>query len=293
MKRIIRVAAVLVALALTPFASVGAEDGAPAIPAAPAIADAFAGESLVYKVGFWFFDEVGEGSISFRKEEDGTYTGTLEAHTTGTVKRLILNRTDRYVSHMVLSADGSRFVTQSFDEFVTMRGKTRKKETVFDRANNRMTWTKWDKDGAATTGEEAYPPEVVPSDPIAAFYNFRFGAYGPVRRGGEYVLHSMPKKGKVPNITIKIATSEEADKRSGKYPVSMEYLADARIDKELFGSSTGDIELYFTGGMTPVFVVAKDLIFFGDVRGTLRSSGVAAMDGRARALASGGAAIAP
>ena len=291
MKRIISGLAVFMALTFMLSVSALAEKAQEvpaqerAVIASRTIADAFTGESLTYKVGFWFFDEVGQGSVSFKKEADGTYTGTLEAHTTGTVKRLILNRTDRYVSRMVLSDDGQRLVTQSFEEFVDMGGKVRRKERVFDYANNRMTWTSWDKKGAESSGEETYPGDITPSDPIAAFYNFRFGAYGPVERGGSYVLHSMPKNGKVPNITIKIATSEEVGKRAGRYPESMEYLADARIDKDLFGSSTGDLELYFTGDMTPVFVVAKDLILFGDVRGSLKSSRPA---DRGRVLASGG-----
>ncbi|GMR05350.1 MAG: hypothetical protein BMS9Abin24_158 [Thermodesulfobacteriota bacterium] len=299
MKKIIPALAVFIALAFMPaFFACGAQ-AAPASPASPAgqaavatptIADAFVGEQLTYKIGFWLFDEVGQGSFSLKREEDGTYTGTLEAHTTGNVKRFILNRTDAYVSHMLLSEDGQRFVTLSFEEFVTMRGKTRKKRRVFDYANNRMTWTSWGKDGKESTGEETYPGDIVPSDPIAAFYNFRFGAYGPVERGGEYVIHAMPKGGKVPKITIRIATSEEVSKRPGKRPETMEYLADARIDKELFGSSTGDMEISFTREMTPVFVVAKDLIFFGDVRGSLISSRLA---DSARVLASGGRAAAP
>lgn len=292
MKRIIPGLAVFMALTFMPSAFAFAEK-AKAVPAlekavlaAPTIADAFSGERLTYKIGFMFFDEVGEGTVSFKKEADGTYTGTLEAHTTGTVKRIILDRSDRYVSRMKLSSDGQRLVTESFEEFVTMRGKVRKKKRVLDYANNRMTWTSWDKKGAESTGEESYPGTVTPSDPIAAFYNFRFGAYGAVERGREYVLHSMPKNGKVPTITIRITTSEEVGRRHGRYKGAMEYLADARIDKDLFGSSTGDLELYFTGDMTPVFVVAKDLIFFGDVRGSLKSSRMA--DG-GHALASDGA----
>lgn len=281
------------ALTFAPGAFAHAETAVKAEPeqaASPTIADAFTGEMLTYKIGFWVIDEVGQGTISFKKEPDGTYTGTLEAHTTGNVRRFILDRTDNYISHMRLSDDGKRLITQSFEEFVTMRGKVRKKERVFDYANNKMTWKSWDKRGKESSGEELYSGEITPSDPIAAFYNFRFGAYGPVERGDEYVIHAMPKGGKIPNITIRIATDEEVGRHNGPHPASMEYLANARIDKELFGSSTGDIELFFTDRMVPVFVVAKDLIFFGDVRGSLKESRMAR---GAKMLASDGPAAAP
>jgi len=279
-------------LAQADFVRAQEQQEAPAAPAqkepdaARTIAGTYSGERLVYRVGFWLFDEVGQGSITLKKEDDGTYTGTLEAHTTGNIRRFILDRTDGYVSHMKLSEDGKRFITQSFEEFVTMRGATRRKVRVFDYANHRMTWTSWGKDGKPSTGEDTYPADITPSDPIAAFYNFRFGSYGPIERGGEYLIHAMPKGGKVPNIRIRITTEEEAAKRPGKHPDGMEYLADARIDKELFGSSSGDMELYFTGQMTPVYVVAKDLIFFGDVRGSLLST----RPGGTETLASGGSA---
>ncbi len=247
------------------------EQAVPVQPQEPAprttIADGFKGERLTYKIGFWIFDNVAEGGVSLKKEDDGTYTGTLTAHTTGVVDKIILSRQDTYVSHMALSDDGTRFVSLSFEKTVDKNGSVRHGTTEFDYDKHVMTWKSWGGGGGDKSGAYTFPADVTPVDPITAFYNFRAGSYGAIERGKEYVIPSFPKEDRVPNITIRVDTAEDAKKRD--LPDNVDYLAFARIDKELFGSTSGDIEIYFTSKMVPVYAVAKDILFFGDVRGTL------------------------
>ena len=115
---------------------------------------------------------------------------------------------------------------------------------------------------------EKIPPGIYCDDPLGAFYNFRFGAYGPVEEGREYKIFSFPKKDTIPYIYLRIAKKDEflSMKRDG---MDADYLSYARIDKDLFGSQTGNVEIFFTRGMVPVEGVVKDIVFFGDIKGTL------------------------
>ncbi|MDP2689473.1 MAG: hypothetical protein Q8P48_05105, partial [Deltaproteobacteria bacterium] len=155
---------------------------------------------------------------------------------------------------------------------VNKGGKVRQGTNVFDYEKNVRVSRSWGGGKEEKSGEYPFPDDITPYDPIAAFYNFRFGAYGPIEKGGKYVIHSFPKEDRVPLITIRIAPDDEARGRAGSYSGKTEYLADARIDKELFDSKSGDVEIYFDNGMIPVGAVAKDLLFLGDVRGHLTRS---------------------
>lgn len=293
MKKNFTVFAVLVALALAAPAfrpSVALAGGQPSVfmtgsaagRGASTISEAFTGEEFVYQIGFWFFDDVAVGTLTFKDEGNGVFTGTLKARTTGVVDRLIISREDTYVSRMRVSDDGQRLITERFEKTVNKAGKVRNGVSLFDYKKNVMTWRSWGGGKEEKSGVASFPDGITPYDPIAAFYNFRYGAYGPVERGREYTIYSFPKEDHVPFITIRVATEKEIKARAGRYPDKTEYLADARIDKELFGSQSGEIEIYFTDEMVPMHAVAKDILFFGDVRGDLSRSKAG---GRARGLA--------
>lgn len=71
------------------------------------------------------------------------------------------------------------------------------------------------------------------------------------------------------NIYVRIATNEKKTERMNPDSAETDYLAYIVIDKELFGSQTGKVEVRFNKDLIPVQAVAKDLILFGDVRGSL------------------------
>ncbi len=102
---------------------------------------------------------------------------------------------------------------------------------------------------------------------MTAFYNFRYGAYGPVQEGREYHITTFPRKG-VSTMYLRLATGDERMKRI-KRRHSSDYLADIRIEEEMFGSQTGNIEAAFSNALILQEVVVKDVILFGDVSGKL------------------------
>ena len=233
------------------------------------IGEAFDGEELTYDIGFWLFDRVAVGELRIERSETGEYVASLTAYTTGMVDRILQHRKDIYVSLLQSVDGGKRFMSKAFIKTVDINGKVRQGITELDYEKGLMTWSSWGGGKADRTGTESFPPGTYIDDPLAAFYNFRFGVYGPVEDGREYRILTFPKKGRIPEIYARLATSDEMTKRVLPEKAHARYLADAKIDKELFGSGSGWVEILFDKELVPVEAVAKDIAFFGDVRGRL------------------------
>ncbi|MBI5563041.1 MAG: DUF3108 domain-containing protein [Deltaproteobacteria bacterium] len=254
---------VIVLLAAVSSHAAGTRDA----PRKTAIADAFVGEDLSYRIGFWLFDDVAEGRLTLAKGEDGDYVATLSAWTTGIAGWALRYRKDTFVVHMRMTPDGGRFVSKTFEKTVDKSGDVHQSLTLFDYGKRLVTWHSWGGGKEPKDGMGRIPPGVWCDDPIAAFYNFRYGVYGPVKEGQNYTVYSFPKGGEVPKIMLRMASRTELDERKGDN--AAEYLAYARIDKDLFGSQSGDVEILFNRDMLPTEAVAKDIVLFGDVRGRL------------------------
>ncbi len=232
------------------------------------IGEAFEGEEFTYRIGFWVFDDVAVGSISLRKDPGGDYIAVLTAQTTGIVGWLLRNRKDTYTARLRMIDGGRRFVTRIFEKSVDIGGRVRRGITILDYERGMLTWRSWGGGKEPKAGEDRIPPGVFYDGPLTAFYNFRYGVYGPVEEGRRYTIKTFPKKG-VSDIYVRIATKEEMKRRLTGGRTPGDFLADVKIDRELFGSQSGEIEIIFTKDMVPVEAVAKDIIFFGDVRGVL------------------------
>lgn len=228
----------------------------------------FDGEELIYDIGFWLFKKAAIGKIGLKKKEDGGYIAVLQAETLGVIGWVTRYRKDVYIAHMEEAEGGKRFITSVFDKTVTIGDTTKRTATYLDYKKRIMTWKKWKGDKLEEDKQEEIPPDNIYDDPLAAFYNFRFGTYGPIEEGREYRITTFPKKD-VKTMYLRIATKDEKDKRIHSNSDDVDYLADIIIDKELFGSQTGNIEAFFTKELIPMGGIVKDLIFFGDVRGTL------------------------
>ncbi|MCC6503067.1 MAG: DUF3108 domain-containing protein [Deltaproteobacteria bacterium] len=241
-----------------------------AAPQEASIGEVFAGEELQYDIGFWIFSGIAEGRLVLKDEGDGRYVATLSAKSNGVLDTILKHRRDRYTATLRLSDDGRRFLTESFEKELTMDGKgTRRSLHKVDYSSRTVSMRSWGGGKPEKTSVDKIPAGVYTDDPLAAFYNFRYGVYGGIAEGRDYRIMTFPKEDKIPEIFIRIAPEKEFKRRNWK-GVPSDLLADARIDKDLFGSSSGDIEIFFTKGMLPVQAIAKDLVMFGDVKGKLR-----------------------
>jgi hypothetical protein len=260
---------------LLPHPAVALEDDEAEAAIAPeavvSIGEAFAGEEVVYRVSFWIFKNVAVAKMSIRKESDDIYIATLEAETTG-VAAWFREREDVYTATMKLVDGGSRFQTLRFDEYTKVGKKTTRRITTIDHENGVMYRKKW-KRGELREEKEFIIKEGAAYDgPLTALYNFRYGVYGAIKRGDEYTIKTFPKKKKVEEeMHLSIYTVDEY-KRQRRSSVESNYFVNALMDKELFGSRTGKLELVFDQDMKLLSGVAKDLILFGDVRGEVIKS---------------------
>jgi len=231
----------------------------------PAIGAVFSGEEFTYSVGFWLFEGVAIGKINIRKE-GSTYVSTLRAYTTG-IASWLRHREDTYISRIEEVEGGRRFRTLSFDENTIVGSREKRVLTEFDYDRGTMRVKKWKNRQLRSEVELTIAPGVFYDDPLVAFYNFRYGVYGQVEEGRRYSIKTFPKGAdKEVDIKLRIVNKEEFKNRNGE---NDGYIADVKLDKELFGSASGEVEVVFDRNLVPLNAVAKDIMFFGDVRGKL------------------------
>ncbi len=255
---------------LTSFAASPTKSNSTELKKTITIGTYFAGESFTYKVKFWFFDNLARANINLVKNKDATYTATLSAKTTGTAA-WFQQRTDTYTAILEEIDGARRFRTLSFEAYSKIGKKERRRITTFDYKNKLMSWKRWKK-GRVDESEALPILEGGNYDgPLTAFYNFRFGAYGEIKRGSDFTIRTFPKKGRDDlEILINLATKDKFNKKIlRRYPDGYKGLV--KLDKGLFGSKSGNVELFFDKDMTPLTVVAKDIMLFGDVAGRLIS----------------------
>ncbi|HAG51204.1 MAG: hypothetical protein A2X87_04640 [Deltaproteobacteria bacterium GWC2_42_51] len=232
------------------------------------IGEYFDGEEFTYNIGFLWFKKAAVGKIGIHKKDDNTYEISLVAETMGFIGFITSYRKDIYHAYVEEVDDGKRFRTKRFEKIVVIGDKTRNGYTEVDYNKRTYNWKSWGGEKDEKESEEQIPPNMYYDDPLTGFYNFRFGVYGKIDGGTELSVPTFPKNN-VSAIHIRITSDKEKASRVNPNPDEIAYLADIVIDKEFFGSQTGNVEVHFTKDLIPIHAKAKDIILFGDVTGTL------------------------
>lgn len=235
------------------------------------IANFFKGEELVYEIGVWLFKRAAVGKLNFKEmEEKGRYVATIQAETLGILGWVARYRVDTYRSIMEEVDGGQRLRSLSFEEDVKIGNKVRKKTHLFDYQNRTWTQTKWKKDGTIQKKIEEIPPGMVYDDFITASFNFRYGAYGEIERGKHYTVSTFPRKGAT-HYQVKVAGKEEEEKkrRSEKVKDGKEFFVKFYLDPDITHSKEGLIEGWLSKEAYPMEGTIREVILFGDVKGTL------------------------
>jgi len=231
----------------------------------------FTGEELEYEIGLWLFKKVAVGKISFEETgRKGRYLSTLQGGTASVLGFPAGYRTDTYRSIMEEMDGGKRLRSISFEEDVKIGSKRRRRTHFLDYQKRKWIQIKQRNDGPKTSEETEIPPGMVYDDFVTATYNFRYGAYGEIERGRTYRVATFPKKGAT-SYEVRVASREEEEKRrkSEKSKEDKEFLLKLLLDAELTHSKEGLIEGWLSKELYPVEGKIKDVIFFGDVKGTL------------------------
>lgn len=238
------------------------------------IGDTFAGEELTYRLGFMMFDDAATGKISISKSDtQGEYIITLAAETSGFIGWLLKHRKDIYTAVVYEVDDGKRFRTKSFKKDVIVGKKYRSSIEIIDYDRMMVTWEKnrkgyrKSKSNKKKTGETVIPEGKIFDCPLTAFFNLRFGAYGEFKNNARFKIDTLPKKGYT-EILIDVYGESEKDKR-GYSDLPQTTLTRINLDKDLFGSMSGVVDVLFDREMIPVRAVAKDIMLMGDISGKL------------------------
>jgi hypothetical protein len=153
---------------------------------------------------------------------------------------------------------------------VKIGNKLRKRIHFFDYRKRTWIRVRQRDDGFKVREEAEIPPGMVYDDFVTASYNFRYGVYGGIERGGTYKVATFPKKGAT-SYEVRVASKEEEEKRrkAEKSKEGKEYFLKLFLDAEMTHSKEGLIEGWLSKELYPTEGRIKDVIFFGDVRGTL------------------------
>lgn len=233
--------------------------------------DQLCGETLIYDIGFLWFDRLAVGTFSLEKTDvPERYRAVLKAQTMGVAAWLTSHRVQRYASELQLSAEGTlRPVSHNADIYKTVGNtvKTRLKHWAYDYTN-RQVIERVTRNGRQrkarhySMGEGPFPYDI-----LGAFYNFRAGLFGPLRSGAEYRIPAFAK-GVPSSIDISVLGndrySEAVDSPDDGLVVKV------TLDPEVFDTGDGNLFIWFDNTMRPVRVVVKDVIGLGDVRAILQ-----------------------
>jgi len=238
------------------------------------IGESFQGEVLKYDIGFWIFDRVGEGVATFRSLGHGKYAAFHEGRTLGFVGWISRHRRDVYRSTMATINNGRRLIPLRFEEDVIIGPKVRKRITQYDYAARKVT-IDTQQEGKIIREEVEIPLGVLYDDPMTAFYNFRFGVYGKVEPGKEFIIRTVPREESRKTIRLVVASKKEEERRRAAEgeKEGRDLLIKVHLDKELVGSLHGEVEVWFRKDIVPMTGVAKDVFFYGDIRGQLTYQG--------------------
>ena len=234
------------------------------------IGEAFSGEELGYSISFLWFKKAASGRIVFKKETDKRFMVSVEAETLGFIGWITRYRKDNYNVYMEEIADGRRLRTYRFEKIVKIGKKVRRGYINCDYNKRVMEWKSWGGGKPERGEKEDIPPGLIYDDPISAFYNFRYGAYGILKKGKEFFVTTFPKDKKPSKIYLRIAgEKEEKERLRGENDINVMYLVDIKINGDLIDSKTGRIEVHMDKDLLPVKGIVKDLFFFGDITGRL------------------------
>jgi hypothetical protein len=235
------------------------------------IGEFFKGEELHYDIGLWQFKKVAIGKISFEEmAKKGRYLATLQGESLGFLGFVSRYRVDTYRSIMEEIDGGRRLRSISFEEDVKIGSKLRRRTYFFDYQKRRWVRERQRKDGTKVREEKEIPPGMIYDDFVTAAYNFRYGVYGEMERGRTYRVATFPRKGET-SYEVRVASREEEERRrkSERSKEGKEFFLKLYLDAELTHSKEGLIEGWLTKELYPIEGAIKDVILFGDIKGTL------------------------
>lgn len=226
-------------------------------------------EKLHYDISFLWLNRAAEAQISLQPDgHDGRFRVELEAKTLGLSAWATGDRRQRFVSLVQKDEKGVlRTLKHDSDTHSTKRGATRSrlKHLRYD-AKGRKIIQQVVRNGNRNPEEVFSLDGPMPFDFLAGFYNFRAGAFGPLTVGAQFRIPTFAR-GQESEIKVRVLTSEETLR--ARLP-SNGLAIRVNMDPEVFDTGDGTVYVWFDAQGRPARVIVKNVVGFGDVRGTLR-----------------------
>ena len=241
-------------------------------------------EMFFYDIQLMWFTNAAEGVIRIRRTGEKRYRAELVVKTKGFIGFLISHQKNHYVSEMDYIPENHRLLSRRFTKTVIRRDLVKRTSAVIDYAKGEIRWEASNSEKLLEKGVDPIPKGVIYEDLLSAFFNLRFGAYGPLKRGKRFTVNTLPdyeppeigqkdyRKESDRQVVIriaKVATEREYRKRYGRTK-EKGLLALVKVPKFLFGQEIGETHVWFDSDLTPVAVTVEDAILFGDLYGNLR-----------------------
>lgn len=227
----------------------------------------FNGEVLKWDIDFLFFTNAAVVEVRFFKEND-LYQSILTAETKGFVGFFTSYRKHHYHAKFDIVDEGNRVRTQRFIRKVIIGDRVEETSHILDyttRTHFYMDYTNGELD---EQDREDIPEGIYFDDILAAFYNFRNGVYGKVKKGEGYYITTIPEKS-MKAIQVYIHTEEEKREiaNSGALKPQNEYLIKIKIPKDVFKTKDGELIFWTSPHLIPLETTVKNYILLGDLRG--------------------------
>jgi hypothetical protein len=233
------------------------------------IGERFGGEDVRYEAGFWVFPAVGAGGAHFYALGNDRFLLNHEGKAQGLAGWITRNRKEIHRAWMGTAEDGSRLIPLRLEEESVIGEWVRRKTTQYDYSARKVLMETV-KDGEVSRETAEIPPGVYYDNPMTAFYNFRYGVYGEVAPGREFIIRTVPRKGKG-GFRVAVAPENEAARirREEAGKKGKDLLVRIFLEQEFLGSPNGQIEIWFDRELNPVSGMVRKVKFIGDISGRI------------------------
>ncbi len=235
----------------------------------------FVGETLTYNIGIFWFGEAFYSVINLQPgAKPGEYVAVLWGKTQGFIGWLTSYRERLFVSYLEEIDGGRRFRTRYFETTKIKGSKKLRERHDFDYERKKWRIRVYHDDNLMESVEKDLPSAAGFEDILSAFYNLRFGVYGPLSKGKSYSISSFSRDKGVTPINVTLLSQAEQDKHrlheEGDLP--RDYLARVELDKELFSSRDGIVWVWLSPEIVPKKGIVEDAVGFGDIYGNIKEA---------------------
>lgn len=233
------------------------------------IGERFGGEEVRYEAGFWIFPAIGAGTAHFYALGNDQFLIIHEGQAQGLAGWVTRNRKEIHRAWMTIDGQGGRLIPLRLEEESVIGEWSRKKTTRYDYAARKVLMETV-KDGEVSRETVEIPPGVYYDNPMTAYYNFRYGVYGEVAPGREFIIRTVPRKGQG-IFRVAVALEKEAARIRDEDPEKKgkDLLVRIFLEQEFLGSPRGEIEVWFDRDLNPVSGLVRKVKYIGDIKGRI------------------------